>query len=287
MLCYIPHIGQVAKLVDARGLGPRSERSWRFESSPAHSVYNESMLEFLAQNILLFYGIAFITSVLSASIGVGSFVLIPLAAIVYGPKEAVGIITLYFLFQNVNKIVVFRDHIDWKIAWKMIAWSIPGAIIGAMALSFLSPVLFTKILALFIILYLINDIFTLVPKKHYGMALIPGFGLLYGFLSGLIGSGNLVKGPLFTSIGLLKERYIGTYAVTSFFVNVPKILVYVGAGVIVGSTFIEAVPFLLISIAGTFIGKRFVAHISNDVYYYLMNIIFALSAIALLFDVSL
>ncbi len=244
------------------------------------------MLEFLAQNIYLFYGIVLLTSILSASFGVGSFILIPLAAIVYSSKEAVGIITLYFLFQNVNKIIVFRKHIDWNVAFKMILWSIPGAILGSFALAFLPMELFNKVLAIFILAYIANDVFEFVPKKHYSVSMIPLFGTLYGFLSGLVGSGNLVKGPLFTSLGLLKETYIGTYAITSFFVNVPKIIVYLFIGVIVGSTFGKPAPFLIISIAGTWIGKHFLSKIPNHIFYYALNIFFAISAVALLFGQS-
>ena len=241
------------------------------------------MLEFLAQNIYLFYGIVLLTSILSASFGVGSFILIPLAAIVYGSKEAVGIITLYFLFQNVNKIIVFRKNIDSNVSFKMILWSIPGAILGSFALGFLPVELFNKVLAVFILAYIANDVLGFVPKKYYSVSMIPLFGTLYGFLSGFVGSGNLVKGPLFTSLGLLKESYIGTYAVTSFFVNVPKIVVYFAIGVIAGSTFVKAIPFLFISIVGTYIGKHFLSKVPNRIFYYVLNIVFAISAIALLF----
>jgi len=245
------------------------------------------MIEALAQNIYLFYGIVLLTSVLSASIGVGSFILIPLAALVFGAKASIGIITLYFLFQNINKIVVFREHINWNIAFKMVAWSIPGAIAGSFALAYISADLFEKILAIFILAYLANDVFEFIPKKHYQVSAIPILGVLYGFMSGLIGSGNLVKGPLLTSIGLLKESYIGTYAVTSFFVNVPKIMVYLFMSIIVGATFREAIPFLVISIIGTYIGKHFLTKISHNTFYYAVNIVFALSAVALLFGQSI
>ena len=245
------------------------------------------MFEFLAQNTYLFYCIVLLTSILSATFGVGSFILIPIAAMVYGSKEAIGIITLYFLFQNINKIIVFKKHIDCDISFKMILWSIPGAIIGSFALSFLPIDFFNKVLAIFILAYIGNDVFKVVPKKHYNVSMIPLFGTLYGFLSGLVGSGNLVKGPLFTSLGLLKESYVGTYAVTSFFVNFPKILVYFATGIIVGSTFVKALPFLIISIVGTHIGKHFLKKVPNHVFYYILNIVFAISAIALFFGKSI
>lgn len=242
------------------------------------------MLELLAHNSYIFFGVVFVITILSGSFGVGGFVLIPLGAIAYGAKVGVGIITLYFLFQNISKIVLFRKHIDWNIAVKMVIWSIPGAIVGSFALSVIPMGIFNKMLAAFILVYLANDMFELVPKKHYNAGMIPVFGILYGLTSGLTGSGNLVKGPLFTSIGLLKERYIGTYAVTSFFVNVPKIIVYGFTGIITIESLRISLPFLIISIVGTYIGMHLLKHVREDIFFYALNIVFAISAIILFFQ---
>jgi uncharacterized membrane protein YfcA len=86
------------------------------------------------------------------------------------------------------------------------------------------------------------------------------------------------------NLGILKEAYIGTYALTSFFTNIPKIFVYYSSEIINDYTFIKSLPFLFISIIGTYIGKHFVGKISNKLFFYLLNITFAISAIALLLE---
>ncbi|OGG52724.1 hypothetical protein A2851_03940 [Candidatus Kaiserbacteria bacterium RIFCSPHIGHO2_01_FULL_53_29] len=241
------------------------------------------MLEFLAVNPYVFFGIILLASVLSTSFGIGGFVLIPLIAAAYGAREAIGIITLYFVFQNINKGIAFRKHIDWSVAIKMTLWSLPGALLGSFALSFIPISILNKILAIFILIYLANDVFEFVPKKHYSAALIPVFGTLYGFVSGLTSSGNIIKGPLFTSLGLSKEAYNGTYAVSSFFVNVPKLVVYFVTGVIGVGSFTSALPFFAVSILGTYIGVHLLHRVKEDVFYYFLTFAFAASAIALLF----
>jgi uncharacterized membrane protein YfcA len=247
--------------------------------------YTFFVLTELLQNQLFFYSIIFVSSVFSAALGTGmSFVLIPLAALQYGAKESVGIMTIYFLFQNINKIAVYRKHINWKIAIRVICWSLPGVIIGSLALNVIPVYIFKKILAAVILLYLANDIFKLIPKKHSPDKYLPGLSMFYGFLSGLIGSGNVIKGPLFTSLGLLKETYVGTYAVTSLFINIPKLITYSATGIIDMSAFAKSIPFLLIAIAGTFLGKYFIGKIHNDVFYIIITASFALSAIILLIE---
>lgn len=242
------------------------------------------LLTFL-QNPLFFYSIVLLTSVFSSALGTGmSFVLLPLAALQFGAKESVGILSIYFLFQNVNKIAIYRKHIDWKIAVRVICWSMPGVLIGSLALSYVPVDVFKKILACLILLYLANDIFKLIPRKHAPDRMLPGLSLVYGFLSGLIGSGNLIKGPLFASLGLLKETYVGTYALTSLFMNVPKIITYYATGIIDGSAFVKSIPFLILSILGTYIGKYLIGKIHNDVFYFVVTASFAVSAIALLLE---
>jgi len=242
------------------------------------------MLELLAGNSYVFYGIILLASILSTAFGIGGFVLIPLFALVYGPKAGVGIITLYFLFQNVTKVAAFREHIDWNVSKRMIYWLIPGAIAGAYALSLIPDTILSKILGIFILLYLANDVFKLIPKKHYDAALLPLMSFLYGAISGLTGAGTVIKGPLLTSIGLRKESYNGTYALTSFFVNTPKLIVYVSTSVITFAAILQSLPLLLVSIAGTYIGKHLLKRVSENAFYYFLNVLFALSAIVLIFQ---
>ena len=243
------------------------------------------MLALVIHNPIFFYSIVLFTSVLSAALGAGGgFILIPLAAIQFGAKEGVGILAIYFLFQNINKIAVFWPHIQWRIALRVILWSLPGVLIGSVALSYVPVLLFKRTLAIVILIYLADDLFKLIPRKRQPDDYLPLLSVFYGFLSGFVGSGNVIKGPLFTSLGLLKQTYVATYAFTSLFMNVPKIMTYYSMGIIDSSALVKSVPFLVISIVGTTIGKRFMNLIRDDVFYYVVTATFALSALALLLE---
>ncbi len=243
------------------------------------------MLTDVLQHPVSFYSVVLLTSVFSAALGTGGgLILLPLAALQFGAKESIGILAIYFLFQNINKVIVYKKHIDWKIGWRVILWSLPGVIVGSVALNYIPVELFTKLLACVILVYLANDIFKFTPQKHAPEKLLPVLSIIYGFLSGLVGSGNVVKGPLFTSLGLLKQTYVGTYAFTSIFVNVPKIITYSAMGIIDSSALLLSIPFLIISIVGTHIGKHLIGKIRNDIFYYIVTASFALSAIVLLFE---
>ncbi len=245
------------------------------------------MIELIQTYPYLFYIVVLFSSIMSSATGIGSFILIPFAAIYFGPKEGVGIITIYFLAQNINKLVFFRKFINWKIAKKVIIWSIPGVIIGSLLLTVVPVELFKKILATLIIIYILNDIFKWLRKKKGAITkedkkTIPLFGVFYGLTSGLIGSGNLIKGPLFVSLGIVKEAYIGTYAATSLFMNIPKIAIYFSTKIINVGSLIQSIPFIFISIIGTYIGKHFLSKIHNKVFSVLLYVFFIFSAVAIL-----
>lgn len=211
-------------------------------------------------------------------------VLVPLAALQFGVKESVGIMSVYFLFQNINKVAVFHKHINWKIAWKVIVFSLPGVFIGIYTLTVVPVDLFKKILATFILFYLANDLFKLIPKRGQPEKMVPVISFGYGFISGLMGSGNIIKGTLFLSLGLAKEAYLGTYAITSFFMNVPKVFTYYAAGILLPSQLKYAIPFVFISILGTYIGKKLLHVVPIHIFKYIITASIALSALLLLIE---
>lgn len=245
-------------------------------------IHCPQMLEVIGQNPFLFYTVILISSIISSALGFGSFALIPLAALYFGPKESIGIITLYFLFQNLSKLIFFKGHANLKIAKKIILWSLPGVLLGALLLGYVPEKGFEKGLAIVMILFILNDFHHFVTKKQNRKSL-PLFSLLYGFCSGLFGSGNLIKGPLFISLGLVKESYIATYALTSLFMNFPKIGIYFWNGIIKPSTMMASLPFLGISIVGTYCGKKILKKIDHSLFHSVITAFFLLSALALLF----
>lgn len=241
------------------------------------------MIDFIAHNPILFYSIILFSSIISSAFGISGFTLIPLAALVFGPKESIGIITIYFISQNITKIAFFYKYINYPIAKKMIIWGLPGVFIGSIALSYIPEAFFEKFLALIAILITFNEVFKIFTKRTTASEkYLPFYGIFYGIASGLIGSGNMIKGPLYISLGLIKETYLGTYAFSNLFINLPKSVIYGTTGIITTNTLVISIPFIAISIIGTWIGKRLLKYISNKIFYYIMVIFFLFTAVTLL-----
>lgn len=203
----------------------------------------------------------------------------------FGPQAAVGIITIWFTTQNVCKISFFWRHIDWRTAWQMVVWSLPGAVLGAWLIHFFSAELFTKILAVTMILLVTHDLLRPRLKNtqtSFGSFVI--FGLLYGFLSGFVSTGNLVKGPFLVRLGLSKESYTATNAVTALAVNIPKLTIYSATGLLNMSHLQNAIPLVILSIFSTALGRMCLQKIPVHVFTLVLQIGFLVSAVFLLFS---
>lgn len=233
---------------------------------------------------IVFYGIVFLVTILSSAMGVSiGTLLIPLAALQFGAKEAVGLLAIFWMYQNINKMVLFRGHIQWQLGWRVIAWSLPGVLLGSIALTIMPAEIFKKVLAIGMLCYLANDLLNIIPKND-GKRTLPILSMLYGFLSGFLGSGNIVKGPMFAGWGLRKESYVATYAFTSIFMNVPKIIILSVAGIIGIQMWIISIPLFAISLIGTYIGRHLMQSISETVFYWIIMASFFLAAVALLLE---
>jgi uncharacterized protein len=240
----------------------------------------------LAQSYLFFLVAILLSSILSSALGIGGYVLIPLFALHFGAKASVAAVTVYFLIQNFSKLLLFWRHADLNVAWRLSIYALPGAIFGSYLLVLMPAHYFQQFLGVGLLIFLVlpHVNANLKPSDH--RFLVPVFGILYGVSSGMLGSGNAVKGPMFTSLNLLKERYVATYALTSAAMNIPKLMIYGFGDVLTTESWYVLSPLLLISLVGTYLGKRLMRFISETWFEKITLAAFGISAIALLFGKS-
>jgi uncharacterized protein len=231
-----------------------------------------------------FFVLAILTSsILSSALGIGGYVLIPLFALHFGAKASVAAVTVYFLIQNISKLLLFWRHADLSVTWRLSIYALPGAILGSYLLVLMPAHYFQQCLAVALLIFLALPYVSanLNPSGH--RLFVPVFSVLYGMSSGMLGSGNAIKGPMFTSLNLLKERYVATYALTSAAMNVPKVLIYGFGDVLTAELWYVLWPLLLISLVGTYLGKRLMQFVSETWFEKIALAAFSISAIALLF----
>ena len=105
----------------------------------------------------------------------------------------------------------------------------------------------------------------------------------YGFISGILGSGNIIKALVLRGVNYPKEVFVGMMAVTSVLANFVKIIVFSRAGALHAGQ--KEIIFLLVigAIIAAFIGRFYLKKISVKQFEVGLNTILGVSAIGLLF----
>lgn len=235
-------------------------------------------------NEIIFLLLAFIISIFTTSIGFGSaLLLIPFSSFLLPIKNAIAVLTIFFMASNVSRIIIFRKHIDWKITLLISYGAIPFVFAGAFLLVYAPSMIIEKILGIIILLYVINEYLKITKRVKLKNYTISAVGGLFGFFSGAIGTGNAITAALLTHIGIRKERFIATMAITAFFVNVVKTGIYSKFALITMNDMPLVAALIIIAFVGAYLGKNLVKMINPELFRRLVLILLLVVSLKLIF----
>jgi len=228
----------------------------------------------------LFLFLALLAEIIGTVSGFGSSILfVPIASIFLDFKLVLGITAVFHVFSNLAKIYFFHEGIDKKIVIKL---GIPAVIfvtIGALLTNFIpqkSIELAMNVLILALAIYLISGHARSLQKSNANLYV---GGTISGFLAGLIGTGGAVRGIVLTAFGLEKNVFIATSAIIDLGVDSSRAAVYIANGYFTKEHLI-LIPFLiLISIAGSYLGKLVLRYIPEKAFHYVVLSVIGLTSL--------
>lgn len=213
----------------------------------------------------VFLFLVLIAEILGTVGGFGSSVFfVPVANFFLDFQTVLGLTALFHLSSNLVKIAFFKKGIDKHVILFLGIPAIIFVIIGAYVSQFFNTKLLTYFLGGFLILLsLIFLIFKKLIIKASKKNAILG-GVLSGFSAGLLGTGGAVRGITLSAFKMNKEKFIATSAIIDLGVDLSRSVVYFSNGYI-KKDILYLIPILLIiSIIGTYIGKKILNKISQD-----------------------
>ena len=216
------------------------------------------------ENLYLFILLAIIAEILGTVGGFGSSLFfIPIASYFLDFHSVLGIAALFHVSSNLTKIAFFRKGFDKNLVFSI---GVP-AVLFVIAGAFISKFIETKILeiSLGIFLIVISLVFLtfkqLVVKPRLSNSIAGG--VLSGFIAGLLGTGGAIRGITLAAYNLKMEVFIATSAIIDLGIDSSRSVVYYLNGY-VHKDDLYLVPILLVvSIVGTFIGKKILTWISE------------------------
>jgi uncharacterized protein len=215
----------------------------------------------------------------------GSTILMPILAIGFGPKEAVPVMAIAGVLANMSRIVVWWREVDWRAAAVYCMAGIPCAAFGARTMLALDANLLELLLGIFFI----GSIPVRRRLLDRGFRIgLPGLALAgagIGYLSGLVASTGPLNTPFFLAHGLVKGAFVSTEALGSLGVFGTKAIVFRSFGALPSETIARGLIVGSSLMAGSWIAKRFMAHLEPKQFQLLMDAVLVLAGSTMFWSV--
>lgn len=215
--------------------------------------------------LLYFILLALLAEILGTIGGFGSSLFfVPIACFFLDFHSVLGITAIFHVFSNITKIAFFRKGLDKKL----IIWVGIPAVIFVITGAYLSTSIKSDILEILLAIFLITTSLTLYILRNLKIKTtkknsIIG-GVLSGLIAGLIGTGGAIRGITLASFGLKIETFIATSAFIDLCVDFSRSIVYYTNGYVHNHDLYLIPILLVVSIIGTYIGKKIFEFISEE-----------------------
>jgi uncharacterized membrane protein YfcA len=216
-------------------------------------------------NLPLFFLLALLSEILGTVGGFGSSLFfVPIAGFFLDFQSVLGITALFHVSSNLAKIAFFRKGVDKKL---LISMGIP-AVIFVVAGAFFSRFVETKYLEFSLALFLISISLILLLLKRFTLkpTLLNSIigGAFSGLAAGLVGTGGAIRGITLAAFNLRMEVFIATSAIIDLAIDSSRSVVYFLNGYVHNHDLYLIPILLLVSILGTFLGRKILTRISED-----------------------
>lgn len=231
---------------------------------------------FLPYFILL----ALLAEILGTVGGFGSSLFfVPIAGFFFDFHSVLGITALFHLSSNASKIALFRNGFDKRL---IVTIGIP-AVVFVIAGAFLSRFVNSGFLELLLAVFLIAISSLLLVFRNFAFkpTLLNSIigGALSGITAGLLGTGGAIRGLTLASFNLDKERFIATSAIIDLAIDLSRSVVYFSSGYMHRHDMYLIPILLVVSIVGTFAGKKLLMRFSEAQFKYMVLTLILLTGI--------
>lgn len=219
---------------------------------------------------IYFFSLALVAEVIGTVSGFGSSILfVPIAALFFDFHVVLGITAVFHVFSNLSKIVLFRKGIHKNIAIKLGVPAVLAVMVGAILTQFIPVKLIEIIMSVVLVLLSLFLVFNQQFKMAQNNTNLYSGGLISGFLAGLIGTGGAIRGLTMVAFNLEKNVFVATSALIDMGVDSSRAVIYIWNGFFT-SAHLKYIPFLIvISLIGSYLGKRILAVTSQNAFRYL------------------
>jgi uncharacterized membrane protein YfcA len=187
--------------------------------------------------------VALLASALTFFSGFGlGTLLLPAFALFFPVDVAIALTAIVHFLNNTFKLLLVKNHINWKIAIQFGLPALLFSFLGALLLDKITNAnilaeytLYNKVFQITLmkiivsILLIFFALFELIPKLknlQFPEKYLPIGGILSGFFGGLSGHQGALRSAFLTKVGLSKEAFIATGVIIACMIDVSRMSVY-------------------------------------------------------------
>jgi len=216
--------------------------------------------------VLFFVGIlAYLISTLSG--GGGALILLPIVGFYLSPSVVAPVVNLGNMIGRPVRLFLFWKHIEWKI----VAYYVPSALVGAVVGGLIFVQLDASWVQLLLGVFLLTTVFQYrfgKKKTSFRMKVkyfIP-LGFLVTLISTLFGATGAIMNPFYLNMGLIKESLIATKTANSFIAGIAQLSSYAFLGALKGELWWYGLIIGLGATIGNVFGKKLLQRMSDELF---------------------
>jgi hypothetical protein len=233
--------------------------------------------------VLLLLVAALAASTLAAVAGFGgAAILLPVLVLVVGPRDAIPVLTIAQLVGNGSRVVLNRDAVSWRIVGWFALGGVPAALIGGFLFAAAPLDALTRLIGAFLLASVAWRHLRPAPSGVLGERTFTLIGAVFAFASALVGSVGPIMAPFFLAAGLVKSAYIGTEAAATVVMHLAKLVAYGTAALLTAATVAVGLVMAPAMIAGSWIGKRIVDRLPEQIFVAVIEVVLIVTGVAFL-----
>ncbi len=194
-----------------------------------------------------------------------STIMVPVLLIIFPLPQTLLLVGVIHWFNDVWKIILFREGIRWKL---FLAFGLPGILtsfIGSSLSLRISREILSRALGVFLIAYVLFIVFNRTFKLSQKLSVAVSGGALTGFFAGIFGIGGEINAVALSAFNLKKAVYVATAGAISFMIDSTRIATYIRGGIGLEPTILAGfLIFIPLSLIGAMIGKRGIEKIPQE-----------------------
>ena len=214
-----------------------------------------------------FLAFALLAEIVGTVAGFGSAtILVPLATAFFDIKTAIALVGLFHFFGQLVDGFLFRRYIIWKIGLLFSVLGVAFSFVGALMVMFISARVIEVGLGAFLIVFSAYSLLggkIALPRQNAPIIIAGG---VVGFIAGAFGVAGAIRTAVLSTFNLKKESFLATSFATAFMVDLTRVSVYYGSGML-ELNYSWWIAIFMVALLGSLIGRKIVFKIHGPIFY--------------------